>query len=296
MIFKRSLKLPGCVATIGNFDGIHLGHQTLIAKTLERAKEMQLPSVLILFEPHPKEFFAKENPPLRIQTLTDKIFKLQKMGLDFIYVIPFSKRIASQSPEVFIQEILQQDLHVKELIVGEDFRFGCNRAGSIETLQGAGITVNIVAAVGGQERVSSSKIRELLQQGNFNAASTLLGAPYCFTGRVTHGAKQGRLLGFPTLNLALSKKMPFAGVYAVKVHGLDNNTYLGVANIGRRPTVNPLLHPLLEVYVLDYNNDAYQKRVTIEFLYKVRDEKKFDSLDALKAQIASDIAFVKAEA
>lgn len=293
MIFSRTLKLAGCVATIGNFDGVHLGHQALIKKTVERAKALNLPSVIILFEPHPKEFFLKADCPPRIQRLSDKLLKLKAFGLDYIYVMSFTAATASQTPDQFIEATLQNALHVKELIVGEDFRFGKERAGSIQDLQAAGIQTVIVSAIEKEGRVSSSRIRTLLQTGEFVKAADLLGDSYKVAGRVTHGAKQGRLLGFPTLNLALSKQMPLSGVYAVKVSGLDQAAKIGVANIGRRPTINPLLHPLLEVYVLDYQGEAYQKRICVEFLYKVRDEKKFASLDELKAQIAADIEFVK---
>lgn len=292
MIVSRSIHLAASVATMGNFDGIHLGHQALIQETMAHAKALGVPSVVILFEPLPREFFAKEQDLYRIQTTIDKVLKLQRIGVDYVYMLEFNESLSQLNPAQFIDDILKHRLGVKELIVGEDFRFGRARTGSIEDLKLAGITPVIIPAVELQERVSSSRIRELLQVGDFKKAEQLLGEPYRITGRVIHGAKHGRLLGFPTLNIALRKKMPLSGVYAVKVYGLDSQPKIGVANIGRRPTLNPLAHPLLEVYVFDYEGDAYQKRVSIEFIEKVRDEKKFASLDELKAQIAEDIRTV----
>ncbi len=280
------------VATIGNFDGVHVGHQALIEKMLEYAGYQSLRAVLILFEPHPREFFDCTESPFRIQSLSDKLLKLKKWPIDCIHIIHFNAEIAQQSPAAFIEKTLRR-LEVEAVVVGEDFRFGKNREGSRRELESSGISVITVPSVMlGNERVSSSRIRKELKQGNFKVASHLLGAPYVITGRVIHGAQQGRRLGFPTLNLTLRKKIPLAGVYAVKVHGLDK-LKIGVANIGRRPSLNPLAHPLLEVYLLDYSEDAYRKRLTVEFVSKIRNEQKFTSLDALKAQINRDVQAVK---
>lgn len=283
------------VATIGNFDGVHLGHQRLIEKLLERAKALKLPAIVVVFEPHPREFLLRTEPTLRIQTLSDKLLKLRVLGVEYVYVLNFNAALAQSCPHDFISNILKNKLHIQELICGEDFRFGKNRTGSLTDLHQAGINTLIVPAIDvAFERISSSKIRTLLGAGEFSRAEMLLGEPYRITGRVIHGAKQGRLLGFPTLNIALLKKMPLTGVYAVKVYGLqENKVLIGVANIGRRPTLNSLAHPLLEVYILNYAADAYQKRICVEFIEKLRDEKKFDSLDALKQQIAEDVKFVE---
>lgn len=287
-----TLAPQSAVASIGNFDGIHLGHQALIHTMLARAKAKNLRSVLILFEPYPREFFSKTDPPFRIQTLTAKLLKLKQWPIDAIHLIHFNAAVAAQSPAEFITQTLQH-LQVSELVIGHDFRFGKDRCGSRIDLENAGInTIEVAPVLHHNQRVSSSRIREELQRGDFSTAAALLGEPYTFTGRVIHGAKQGRVLGFPTLNLALRKKMPLSGVYEVWVDGLDSRKK-GVANIGRRPSLNPLAHPLLEVYVLDYAGDAYGRRIKVEFIRKIRDEKKFDSLVALKAQIAADILDVK---
>lgn len=282
------------VVTIGNFDGVHLGHQALIQKLLERAKSLKTKGIVILFEPHPKEFFLKNEAPYRIQKLSDKLIKLKALGVEHFCILSFNEHLANLSPQAFIQEILQKKLVATELIGGEDFRFGKDRAGSLDNLKNAGIASIVVSSVTVEgERASSSKIRKLLLASDFKSAARLLGEPYSVSGRVIHGAKHGRLLGFSTLNIALVKKMPLSGVYAVKVHGLGTEPKTGVANVGRRPTVNPLAHPLLEVHVLDFNEEVYGKRVRIEFIRKIRAEKKFESLDALKAQIALDVAAVK---
>jgi len=280
------------VATLGHFDGLHLGHQALIRKMEERAKQRDSKTLLILFEPYPRELFAKDGELPRIQTLTDKLLKLREFSTTPIHIVYFNHAVAAETPEMFIQHTLQK-LGVTELVIGKDFRFGQNRAGGIEDLEQAGIKPIMVSEVpyAGQ-RVSSTRIRECLAEGDFTEAALLLGSPYSITGRVIHGAKHGRLLGFPTLNLALRKKIPLSGVYAVRVHGLGPDVKTGVANIGRRPTVNPLAHPLLEVFVLDFDEMVYGRRVTVEFVRKVRDEKKFESLEALKSQIAKDVAVV----
>ncbi len=277
-----------CVATIGNFDGVHLGHQVLLQKMQERAKALGVRTCVILFEPYPREFFHKANVPYRIQTLTDKLLKLKEP----VHIIHFNQRIADQSPQEFIEKTLKP-LGVIELVVGEDFRFGKNRSGGVKDLQDAGIQPIIVKDLYAEhQKLSSSIIRELLCRGDFKAAARMLGEPYRITGRITHGAKHGRLLGFPTLNIALRKKMPLSGVYEVKIYGLGE-VKTGVANIGRRPTLNPLAHPLLEIYVLDFDREVYGQRVTVEFVRKIREEQKFASLDALKAQITLDVVAVR---
>lgn len=281
------------VATIGNFDGVHFGHQRLIETMLKQARFLSCHSLLILFEPLPKEFFTTTAQPYRIQTLTDKLLSLQQWAIDKIHIVHFNAAIARQSPEQFITHTLRA-FGVIELVVGHDFQFGQNRQGSIADLSAAGIQPVIVEdiIIGGR-RVSSSLIREALWRGDFESAEALTGRPYYITGRVNYGAQNGRLLGFPTVNIALRKKMPVSGVYAVKVHGLAENALPGVANVGRHPSLNPLAHPLLEVHIIDYNQEIYQHRLRVEFIRKIREEQKFTSITALKSQIEQDVVQVK---
>jgi riboflavin kinase/FMN adenylyltransferase len=248
------------------------------------------PSLAIVFEPHPREFFCKEAPGGRLSLLTDKTRLLRQYGMDVLVPLHFTKRFSEMTAMEFVNKILIKQFHVTTLVVGEDFRFGYRRSGSIEDLRAAGIAVEIVPAVtilG--ERVSSTRARQALIEADFSTLQSLLGHAYTVTGKVIHGAKQGRLLGFPTLNIALPRKMVVHGVYVVKIHGLSVSPYYGVANVGRRPTLNPLMHPLLEVYVFDYDGDAYQRRLSIEFLHKLRDEAKFESLGDLKHKIMEDV-------
>ncbi len=278
------------IASIGNFDGVHLGHQALLARTIALSQAHHLPSLAILFEPHPWEFFSGKDNSGRLSLLADKVMVLREWGIDRVVPLHFTAAFSKMSPAQFIHKILIQQLHVHTLVVGEDFRFGCQRNGSIEDLRAAGIKVEVVPAVMVQgERVSSTRARQTLAQADFQQLTSLLGHPYTVTGKVIHGAKQGRLLGFPTMNIALQKKLLIHGVYLVKVYGLDPLPHYGVANVGRRPSLNPLIHPLLEVFVFDWQKEVYGQRLCIEFMEKLRDEKKFSSLDALKAQIQNDI-------
>ncbi len=284
------MQKQSCIATVGNFDGVHLGHQVLLARVKALSFASQQPSCAILFEPHPWEFFSKKDGSGRLSLLTDKIKLLREYGIDRVVPLHFTTAFSLMTPAQFIKTILIEQLHVSTLVLGEDFRFGFHRSGSIEDLRAAGIRVEVVPAVSVLgERVSSTRARLALMSADFKQLHALLGHSYIVSGKVIHGAKQGRLLGFPTLNIALRRKMVIHGVYLVKIHGLSPNPYYGVANVGRRPTINPLMHPLLEVYVFDYDGDAYQQRLSIEFLQKLRDEKKFTSLDELKHQITEDI-------
>ncbi len=291
---RLSAKLfsPGGSAVIGNFDGVHRGHQALFAQL----KNLPGPHGVILFEPHPKERFVKEKAPRRIFLLSDKLQVLQQLGLDYALVIHFNHGVAAWTPQQFVQTILQARLGLKALVVGPDFRFGSGRQGGIADITAAGITVYPLDFVQDQgEKISSTLIRESILQGDFKRAQALLGHAYTVTGRVLHGLERGRTLGFPTLNIGLRPNMLLAGVYAVRIFGLTENALQGVANVGRRPSLNPLVHPLLEVHIFDYNQEVYGRRVRIEFVAKLRDEQKFATLPDLVAQIARDVEQAKQE-
>ncbi len=284
---------PGGAAAMGNFDGVHLGHQAL----LQALRALPGPRGVILFEPHPKErFCTPAEAPRRIFLLADKLKVLQEMGLDYVLLIHFSQTFSQWTPEQFIHTILHNKLGLKALVVGPDFRFGCQRQGAREDIEKAGIFVHQVPfLIADQERVSSTLIRASLLQGNFKQVQQLLGHGYTVTGKVLHGLKRGRTLGFPTLNMGLRPNMLLAGVYAVKIKGLGDAILYGVANVGRRPSLNPLVHPLLEVHIFDYHQEVYGQRVSIEFIAKLRDEKKFASLPELVVQIAQDVIHAKQE-
>lgn len=284
---------PGCVATIGNFDGMHLGHQTLIRQTLQQAQQRNLPSVLITFEPQPNEFFTQKNSPARLMCLREKWRLLQSFSLDYLLCLHFDQKVADLSPTDFIQKILVQKLKVVHVVVGDDFHFGNHRSGDIETLQQEGQRWNFTAQ--GMEaykinhkRVSSSDIRLALKSGNTAQARTFLGRSYCIYGRVAHGQKRGRMIGFPTANLFLHRKVVAVdGVYAVKIQGITTGDLYGVANVGTRPTVDGT-HSLLEVHIFDFNHDIYGQYISVEFVKKLRDEKRYESFELLKQQILKD--------
>ncbi len=286
--------LQGCVATIGNFDGLHLGHQHVITqlKTVGEIKDQ--PSLVIVFEPQPVEFFAPDQAPRRLSRLRDKIIQLSALGIDYMVCLHFNRDFASLTAEQFIQNILIDRLHIKHLVVGDDFRFGRDRSGDFSYLQQrgheAGFEVeNTHTLLIDDERVSSTRIRRSLAKNDLVTTRQLLGRPYTLSGKVTHGKKLGRELGFPTINLKMGNR-PIAvnGIFAVLVKGLDNRVLRGVANIGTRPTVNGS-GTILEVYILNFNDQVYGSCVDIEILHKIRNEEKFASLNALTVQINQDI-------
>jgi len=289
----------GGVATIGNFDGVHLGHRRILEQVLEQAQRHQVPSTVILFEPQPAEFFAPDKAPPRLMTLRDKVVALAQVGIDQVLCCRFNEQFRSQSAAQFVDNLLVKGLAVRSLIVGDDFRFGADRSGDFAYLQQAGeqygFTVSDtptceVAA----ERVSSTRIRALLQEGELQQAAALLGHPYRISGRVRHGDKRGRQLGTPTANLAMQRvQSPVAGVYAVRVNGAGLKGAKGVANVGTRPTVSGSDNRL-EVHLLDFNGDLYGRFLEVEFLHFLRSEKKFDGLDALTTAIRADIHNAKA--
>jgi len=292
--FRSERCLP-CALAIGNFDGVHLGHQALLKELKAVASTQPLQTAVMTFEPHPREFFAPEKAPSRLASLREKLERFSDAGVDVVYLCRFNQRFASFSSEAFINDILIKSLNAKTVLVGEDFRFGAGRRGGVVDIANAGLNlislpqVNLsdvdVQALGDSERVSSTRVRNALAAGQLNVAKNLLGRPYSISGKVIHGAQLGRKLGFPTANVHMRHERPaLTGVYAVKLDGLN-----GVANLGVRPTIAGVPKLLLEVHLLDFDGDLYDKHVHVEFFHKIRDEMKFDGLDALKAQIAKDV-------
>lgn len=286
-----------CVATIGNFDGLHLGHQKILSNLKQKAIKLNLPLTVISFEPLPSEYFLLK-PPARIYPLRDKIEKMKSLGVDNFLCLKFNKKLANTDPTDFIETILINNLNVKHLSVGDDFRFGYKRGGGLNLLQEIGqmhgMTVeNTNTQIQEGQRISSTRIREALKQGNITSANELLGYDYQLSGRVRHGDKRGRTIGFPTLNMkVLTHIAPQIGVYAVKVHGLDSVPLNGVSNLGMRPTVAGTENRL-ETHIFDFNRDIYGKYISIEFKEFIRAEQKFDTFDDLKKQIKIDAEIAK---
>ncbi|MND95902.1 Riboflavin biosynthesis protein RibF [compost metagenome] len=289
----------GCVATIGNFDGVHRGHQAILARLRERAVALGVPSCVVIFEPQPREYFAPDSAPARLARLRDKVALLAAEGVDRVLCLAFNQRLSKLSAAEFVDTILVDGLGVKHLEVGDDFRFGCDRVGDFEFLQQAGLsqgfTVEAAQTVEQEGlRVSSTQVRSALAKADFALAERLLGRPYRISGRVLHGQKLARQLGTPTANIQLKRhRVPLTGVYLVSVE-LDGKAWPGVANIGVRPTVSGDGRAHLEVHLLDYAGDLYGRRLTVEFHHKLRDEQRFASLEALKSAIDADIAAARA--
>ena len=300
----RSLPPPGarrpCALTIGNFDGVHRGHQAMLAQVRSAAAERGITPAVMTFEPHPREYFATLNQrpelaPARISGLRDKLDALARCGVERVVVERFNARLAEMSPEDFIDRLLVQGMDAQWLLVGPDFRFGHKRRGDIALLRDAGRrhgfhveTLDDVTDAHGQ-RISSSEVRAALAVGDLARAGELLGHPYHLSGHVIHGRKLGRTLGYPTLNLRVAPRCAArAGIYAVRVHGLEARPLAAVASLGVRPTVEDHGRVLLEAHVLDARVDAYGKLVRIEFLQMLRDEEKFPDLPSLTAAIAED--------
>lgn len=283
----------GCVATIGNFDGVHLGHQAVLRQLAVRGKAMDLPAMVITFEPQPNEFFAPDKAPARLTRFREKVQALRCYSIQQLCVLPFNARLAAMSADDFIQQLLVAGLNVRYLVVGDDFRFGHQRQGDFALLQQAGaahgfqvVTMHTFAIDGA--RVSSTRVRQALAVGDLACAEKLLGRPYQMSGRVAHGQKRGRTIGFPTANIHLYRnKVPLSGVYAVQLYGILGEPLSGVANVGVRPTVGAD-KALLEVHLFDFDRDIYGEQVDVIFLHKLRDEQKFADLDALKQQITLD--------
>ena len=284
----------GCVATIGNFDGVHLGHQAVLGQLSEKAAELGLPSVVIMFEPQPQEFFTPESSPPRLTRFREKIRSLLRFSVDRVLCLRFDQKLAGLSADEFIRKVLIDGLGIRYLVVGDDFRFGKMRQGNFAMLQSAGAehgfqVVSMHAFNIENERVSSTRIRKALLSGNLGMAEKLLGRPYRMCGRVAHGDKRGRSIGFPTANIHLHRKAtPVQGVYCVEMFGLDVEPVQGVANVGTRPTVDGT-RSLLEVHLFDFNSDIYGRYVHVDFVKKLRDELRFESFNELKNQIEQDV-------
>lgn len=289
----------GCVATIGNFDGVHRGHQAILARLRERAVELGVPSCVVIFEPQPREYFAPESAPARLARLRDKVALLAAEGVDRVLCLAFNQRLSKLSAEAFVDTILVDGLGVKHLEVGDDFRFGCDRLGDFGFLQAAGqrhgFSVEAAQTVELDGlRVSSTQVRDALAAADFPLAERLLGRPFRIGGRVLHGQKLARQLGTPTANVQLKRRrVPLSGVYLVSAQ-IDGKVWPGVANIGVRPTVAGDGSAHLEVHLLDFAGDLYGRRLTVEFHHKLREEQRFASLEALKSAIDADIAAARA--
>jgi riboflavin kinase/FMN adenylyltransferase len=278
-----------CALTIGNFDGVHRGHRALLERVSAKACELGVASCVLTFEPHPREFFAPQAAPARLTRLRDKLSLIAAAGIERVHIARFDARFAALSAERFVDEVLVGGLGVKWLLIGRDFRFGERRAGDYAVLQAFGARRGFALeampdVVYDGVRVSSSAVRAALAAGDLRAAERLLGHPYTISGRVVHGAKLGRGLGFPTANIVLRRPPPLAGIFVVEVDGLGR----GVASLGRRPTVNPVPVPLLEVHLFDWERELYGEHLRVRFVEKLRDEQKYDGLEALKAAIARD--------
>jgi riboflavin kinase/FMN adenylyltransferase len=285
----------GCAATIGNFDGVHLGHRHMIATLRERATALGVPAVVVTFEPTPREHFEGAAAPSRLSRLREKLAALEACGVERVVVLRFDERMRGLGATEFVDRLLVEGLGVRHLVVGHDFHFARRREGTVATLRAAGavhgFTVEEVRQflVAG-ERVSSSLVREALNRGDLARATRLLGRPYRMAGRVRLGRKLGRQLGFPTANLALQRKVvPLWGIFAVRASGAGLVDHPAVASLGTRPTVNGT-DPLLEVHLFDWDGSLYGRYLDVDFIERLRDEQKFESLDALVAQMHRDAA------
>ncbi len=284
----------GCVATIGNFDGVHLGHKAVLDQLADKAHALSVPALVMIFEPQPQEFFAPEKVPARLTRLREKLRALDLDQVNRVLCVRFDARFAAISAAEFVQGILVDGLGVRYVVVGDDFRFGHARQGDFQFLQASGRQHGF--EVGRRDtfstdgaRVSSSRVRYALERGDLEGAARLLGYVFNMTGRVAHGDKRGRTIGYPTANIYLHRRsVPLQGVFAVRVAGVDQQPLAGVANVGVRPTVGGLRLPILEVHLFDFNGDIYGRHVRVDFLHRIREEKRFASLDELKAQIRGD--------
>ncbi len=294
-----SLPRTPCALTIGNFDGVHLGHQSLLKQLHEVAQQQHLQTCLLTFEPHPKEFFDPKNAPTRILSLRDKLAALKETNIDLVVVEHFNANFAKKTAEEFVKDILVNGLNTKHIVIGDDFHYGSKRTGNIETLRVAGnqygFNVHALDTIQDSQknRISSTALRTALKKGSLAQAKELLGRPYMISGHVIHGKKLGRTLGFPTLNMALSGKLhqrppAMTGIFVVQVHGLGKDPLPAVASLGYRPTVEDAGRVLLETHIFDFNQEVYGQVIQVEFLKKLRDEAKYSDLTSLQAAIESD--------
>ncbi len=275
---------------IGNFDGVHLGHQALLRALIEAARQRGLKSAVMTFEPHPREFFSPDNAPARLASLREKLELFAEAGIDLVYVCRFNRRFAGVSAADFMQLTLKQDMNVRAVLVGEDFRFGAGRQGSRADFAAAGFDIiSLPDVMIDDRRISSTAIRNALAAGDLQQARRLLGRDYSISGKVVHGDKVGRTWGYPTANIhMLHDRPPFFGIYAVKLEGLAETHLPGVASLGVRPTVKQNGRPTLEVHLFDFQQDIYGRHVRVHFMHKIRDEMKFADVETLKLWIARD--------
>ena len=299
-LFNERFSEEKLVVTIGNFDGLHQGHKKIIREMKSISQNSSAKTMVIFTEPHAKEFFSMDKnimeQPARISPWRDKFKNLENENIDFAFFLKFNKSLQTMSPEIFIEKVLGS-LNITNLMIGDDFRFGQNRKGDFlmlkEWSRSKGISLSKLPTFSiNNHRVSSTWIRETLSLSDFSLAKKLLGRPYSFEGKVVHGNRLGRSIGFPTANIWLPKNnLPIKGVFSVKI-SIDMSEFEGIANIGIRPTVGGT-SPVLEVNIFDFKKEIYGKRIKVEFVKKIRDEKKFDSLDDLKKQIAKDVKTAK---
>jgi riboflavin kinase / FMN adenylyltransferase len=289
----------GCVLTIGNFDGVHLGHKAVIEKLGDRGKELGLPVVIIVFEPQPLEYFLGAAAPPRLTRLREKIIQLAKLPVNDLVIVRFNKQIADYDASQFIDDVLVRHLNVKYLVIGDDFRFGKSRQGDFNLLKEKGKVLGFQVQDTGtlqlaEHRVSSTLIRNALLAGDLDKAEAMLGYPYSVCGRIVHGNKRGRTIGYPTANIMMVRKnSPVSGVFAVTMTGIDGLEFQGVANVGVRPTVDVSNNVVLETFLFDFNQDIYGCYVEVHFKQKIRAERRFQTVDELKEQIMNDVAEAK---
>jgi len=289
----------GCVLSIGNFDGVHLGHKAVIKKLAERGAALGLPVVIMIFEPQPLEYFLEDNAPSRLMRLREKVIQFSKLPVDDLLILDFNQYLANYDAEHFIADILIKKLNVKHLVIGDDFHFGKARRGNFGMLKEQGSRFGFDVEDTGSYyvdglRVSSTLIRDALGVGDLAEAEKLLGRSFSVCGRVAHGDKRGRTIGYPTANIQMFRKnTPVEGVFAVTMTGIDDQEYEGVANVGTRPTVDGGSTVILETHLFEFNKEIYGRYVEVHFKRKIRDEIRFQSLEALKNQIENDVADAK---
>jgi riboflavin kinase / FMN adenylyltransferase len=294
-----SAALPPVALTIGNFDGIHRGHQAMLERLAREAQRRALMSCVLTFEPHPREFFSPQAAPTRLASLREKCELLAARGIGRVHVQRFTRSFSAIAPQAFIEQVLAERLKARWLLIGEDFRFGAKRAGDIPLLRSLagrfGYEVEVMSVVTrAGARVSSSAVRTALAAGDLASAEALLGRPYSISGRVVHGDKLGQKLGFATANVQMKhNRPPLTGIYAARVHGVGAAPRPAVASLGVRPTVTASGRAVLEVHLFEFSGDLYNEHVRVEFLHKIRDEEKYPDLETLKAQIARDCEAAK---
>jgi riboflavin kinase/FMN adenylyltransferase len=289
----------GCVLTIGNFDGLHLGHQTVIDKLVKQSQRLGLPVVVLIFEPQPLEYFLGDNAPSRLMRLREKVIQFSQLSIDDLLILPFNRTLADYDANAFIKELLVKRLNVKYLVIGDDFHFGKAREGNFSLLKEKGRQFgfevkNSQSYLQQGMRISSTLIRDALGVGNLKRAKQMLGRDYSICGRISHGDKRGRTLGFPTANIQmLRRNTPISGVFAITMTGIGQGEIQGIANVGIRPTFKGGSKVILETHLFEFNQEIYGAYVEVHFKDKIRDEMRFESFEQLKTQIKKDVANVK---